>query len=298
MEISVVIPTKDRLPYLQKVLPSYLMQKEVREIVVIIDGSTDGTREFLEDYCRSSDVVRFVDNGVNRGLPFSRNKGIDAATSEYVFLGEDDLELTENFLQTLSTHMTRVGADVICGRTIFRFDTETAVESILRTDQLEGSYVNMKTIEIRTGMNIRDDQEEPILASPMLAKTAIFREVRYDERFRINFWREETDFQLSARERGYTLVCCPHAICFNFQITNDRGGVHAATGLKREKWVIINNWLFIKKHQDFIEENFNIGNRGFYIARFAVGRVMRHVVLPPLVSALSKGKRIVLKRAH
>jgi glycosyltransferase involved in cell wall biosynthesis len=298
MEISVVIPTKDRLSYLQKVIPSYLMQEEVREIVVIIDGSTDGTLEFLEDFCRSSDVVRYLDNGVNRGLPFSRNRGIDAAASEYIFLGEDDLELTENFFQTLSTHMAQVGADVICGRSIFRLDTETAIESIVRTNELKGSYVNMKTIEIQTGMNIHDDQEEPILASPMLAKAAIFREVRYDEMYRINFWREETDFQLSARERGYTLACCPHAICFNFVISNDRGGVYAATRLRREKWVVINNWLFVKKHESFIKENFNIGNKRVYIAKFAVSRVLKYVVLPPFIGTLSKVKRFVLKKAH
>ncbi len=298
MEVSIVIPTKDRLPYLQRVLPSYLMQKEVREIVVVVDGSTDGTLEYLEEYCQSNDVVRYLDNGVNRGLPFSRNKGIDAARFEYIFFGEDDLELTENFLEILSEHMEKVGADVICGRNIFRLDTETADESILRTDALRGPYVNMKTIEIETGMNVQYDQEEPIIASPMLAKTALFREVRYDERYRVNFWREETDFQLSARERGYKLACCPHAICFNFVIANDRGGVHSASRLRREKWVILNNWLFVKKHEDFIKENFNIGNKRVYIARFAVDRVVKYVIFPFVIPPLSKVKRFVLEKVR
>jgi glycosyltransferase involved in cell wall biosynthesis len=274
------------------------MQKEVREIVVVVDGSTDGTLEYLEEYCQSNDVVRYLDNGVNRGLPFSRNKGIDAARFEYIFFGEDDLELTENFLEILSEHMEKVGADVICGRNIFRLDTETADESILRTDALRGPYVNMKTIEIETGMNVQYDQEEPIIASPMLAKTALFREVRYDERYRVNFWREETDFQLSARERGYKLACCPHAICFNFVIANDRGGVHSASRLRREKWVILNNWLFVKKHEDFIKENFNIGNKRVYIARFAVDRVVKYVIFPFVIPPLSKVKRFVLEKVR
>src|ERR1035437_4710876 len=128
MDVSVIIPTKDRLSSLKRVLPSFLMQNEVREIVVIVDGSTDGTIEFLNDFCRESDVVRYLDNGVNRGLPFSRNKGIDAAKYEYIFMAEDDLELTENFLGTLSSHMASIGADVMCGRTIYRGDTETAAD--------------------------------------------------------------------------------------------------------------------------------------------------------------------------
>ena len=298
MEISVIIPTKDRLQYLMRVMPSYLMQKEVREIVIIVDGSTDGTLEFLQEYCKTKDIVRFLDNGVNRGTPYARNRGIDVAQSEYIFMAEDDLELTENFFNTLSSHMTYLGADIICGRNIFRRDTETAVESIARTNELKGSYVNMKTIEIETGMNIGDDQLEPIIASPMLAKTEVFRNVRYDERYRVNFWREETDFQLSARERGYKLACCPHAISFNFEIQNDRGGAHAAIGLRREKWVIINNWLFLKKHEDFIRGNFRVGNKRLFIVKFAIGRILRFLVLPSVIDALSSIRRFVFTRVR
>jgi GT2 family glycosyltransferase len=243
-------------------------------------------------------VVRFLDNGVNRGIPFSRNRGIDAAVSDYIFMAEDDLELTENFFQTLSAHMAELGADVICGRNIFRLDTETAEESIHRMDQFRGSYVNVKTIEIETGMNLQHDQIAPIIASPMLARAEIYRDVRYDERYRVNFWREETDFQLSARERGYTLACCPHAVCFNFYISNDRGGVHAATGLRREKWVVINNWLFVKKHESFIRDNFDTGDIRTYIVKFAFVRFFTYIVVPPLVQARSRLRRYVRERSR
>jgi hypothetical protein len=154
----------------------------------------------------------------------------------------------------------------------------------------------MKTIEVETGLCISDDLEQPIIASPMLAKTTLFREVKYDEIFRVNFWREETDFQLSARERGYMLVTCPHAICFNFDITDDRGGVHAAIGLRREKWVIINNWLFVKKHQGFIKDNFSVGNKRIYIAKFALGRLLKYILLPPIFEFSSKVKQLIRMR--
>jgi GT2 family glycosyltransferase len=270
------------------------MQDEIKEIVVVVDGSTDGTVEYLERFCRTSDVVRYLDNGVNRGLPYSRNRGIEAAKYECIFMAEDDLQLSEHFLQTLLDHMASVGADVICGRNIFRRDNETAAESIARTDRLTGPYVNMKTIAIETGMDIGIDQEEPILASPMLARTAVFREIGYDEMYRVNFWREETDFQLSAREHGYKLAACPHAISFNFEMSNDRGGVHATVGLRRELWIIINNWRFINKHEAFIKDNFAIGNKRIYILKFSVGRIMKHVILRTVVSVLSKLKRRVV----
>jgi glycosyltransferase involved in cell wall biosynthesis len=297
VDVSAVIPTKDRLVTLQRVLPSFLRQGEIKEIIVIVDGSTDGTVEYLEQLCRESEVVRYLDNGVNRGIPYSRNRGIDAATGDYIFMAEDDLELSDGFLSTLLDHMASMSADVICGRNIFRRDNETAAESIARTDKLTGSYVNMKTIEIQTGMNIGIDREEPILAGPMLARTAVFREVRYNDIYRVNFWREETDFQLSAREHGYRLASCPHAICFNFDMTDDRGGVHAAVGLRREQWVIINNWRFINQHEAFIKSNFPIANKWSYIFKFSVGRIVKYIILPPVVNVLSTIKRRVLRRS-
>jgi glycosyltransferase involved in cell wall biosynthesis len=270
------------------------MQDEVKEVIVIVDGSTDGTLEFLKEFCSTSETVRYLDNGINRGIPFSKNRGIDAAKYEYIFLGEDDLELTESFFGTLFSHMQMMGVDVICGRNIWRNDGESAEDAIARTNKLRGPYVNVKTIEVETSMNIVDDHEELILANPMLAKADLFREVRFDELYRVNFWREETDFQLSAQERNYRIACCPHAICFNYNIAFDRGGVYALVGMRREKWTIINTWRFVKKHEVFIRDNFSIGDKRLYIAKFAAVRVTKHVIAPVLIGILSKLKARLL----
>ena len=271
------------------------MQEEVREVIVIIDGSTDGTLEFLEDFCRTNDVVRYLDNNVNRGIPFSKNRGIDAAVYEYSFFGEDDLELTENFFKTLSSHMLKMNADVMCGRGIWRYDTESAEESVIRANELTGPYVNLKTIEIQSVLDVVEDREELILANPMLAKSALFREIRFDENYRGNFWREETDFQLSAREHHYKLACCPHALCYNFEITNDQGGVYALARLKRERWTITNTWLFVNKHERFIRDNFSTGNKYIYIVKFASMTTWKFVVAPLIMPRLSRAKQALIR---
>ena len=114
VSVSVVIPTKDRLSSLRRVLPTYLSQPEVEEIIVVVDGSTDGTRTYLRDLASANHKIRYIDNGVNRGVPYSQNAGIDIARSSYVFISEDDVELTDGFLRTLLDHMNASGADVIC----------------------------------------------------------------------------------------------------------------------------------------------------------------------------------------
>jgi GT2 family glycosyltransferase len=132
-----------------------------------------------------------------------------------------------------------------------------------------------------------------MLANPMLGATELFRAIRFDERYTVNFWREETDFQITAKELGYKLACCPHAICFNYMIAGDRGGSHAAAGLRRTAWCIVNNKRFVRKHSKYLRENFNIGNEYAYLCRFAVRQTFSEVILPLGIEA----KRRVLGRA-
>jgi glycosyltransferase involved in cell wall biosynthesis len=271
-EISVVIPTKDRLPYLRNAVPMFLAHDEVKEVVVVVDGCTDGTLEYIQAASESDPRIRYTDNVINKGLPYSRNRGLELAQFEYAFTGEDDLELSENFFSTLLAHMKETGADLISGRNVFRRERESPAEAIVRTDRIPGPSVNERTLMVHVDMKTKGDQEQSLLPAPMLGRTDVFRKVRYDDSYRGNAWREESDFQLSAREAGYKLVYCPHAISFNIEIENDRGGVHAAWGLKRLGWQIRNNWRFTQKHRGIIAKEFNTGNLYLYIAKFATQR--------------------------
>lgn len=290
MSISVVIPTKDRLHSLQRVLPNYLSQPETAEVVVVIDGSTDGTLEFLRTLAASEDRIRYIDNGRNRGVPYSKNAGIGAARSAYIFVGEDDVELSEGFFATLLEHLHTSDADVICGRNIWRYERESAEMAIERTDAIPGPSVDLRLVGINTSVRLEKDTIQPLIASPMLARAEIFRQVNFDERYRVNFWREESDFQLSAQEVGHKLLSCPHAICFNYMLENDRGGVHASIGWKRMCWVAINNWRFASKHAEFIARHFTVGSRLGFETR-TIAAVFRDEMLVP---ALVRAKRRVL----
>ena len=86
--VSVVIPTHNYASYLPKALESCLNQtyKHI-EIIVVDDGSTDNTREFLGDY---GDRVRYV-HQEHRGASAARNRGLSLAKGEFVnFLDADD----------------------------------------------------------------------------------------------------------------------------------------------------------------------------------------------------------------
>jgi GT2 family glycosyltransferase len=287
-EIAVVIPTKDRVQHLRKTLPIFLAQPEVAEVVIVIDGCSDGTLEYVKQAVAADGRIRYVDNVVNKGLPYSRNRGIELVTRDYVFTGEDDLEVTKDFFHVLLAHMNDTGADLISGRNVFRAEREGVPEAIARANAIKGPSVNRRNITLHTAINTPDDQEQPLLPAPMLGRTDVFRKVQYDDQYRGSAYREETDFQLSARGMGYKLVYCPHAMTFNVQTENDRGGVHATWGFKRATWTVRNNWRLLQKHKELIAREFDTGNPQVHIAKFAMWLVAHDVVLPKLVAVKRK----------
>ena len=88
--ISVVLTTFNRLDVLPRAIDSVLGQLDVElELIVVNDGSTDGTASFLEGV--TDPRVTFV-NQENSGLSAARNAGIAYASGEWVtFLDDDDM---------------------------------------------------------------------------------------------------------------------------------------------------------------------------------------------------------------
>jgi glycosyltransferase involved in cell wall biosynthesis len=91
-EVTVVVPTKDRWDVFSRAaLPGVLGQEDVTvELVVVDDGSTDGTAGRLAAI--GDERVRVVRHEQARGVAAARNAGIAAATGDWIsFLDDDDL---------------------------------------------------------------------------------------------------------------------------------------------------------------------------------------------------------------
>lgn len=288
VEVSVIIPTKDRLPYLRQAIPRFLAHKEVTEVVVVIDGCKDGTLDYVEEAAATDSRIRYVDNVENKGLPYSRNRGIELASCDYVFTGEDDLELSDGFFATLIAHLEETGADVISGRNIFRHEHETKESAIARANRVSGPSINKRLITVQVELDTGSDSVQPLLPAPMLGRTEVFRKIRFDPDYRGVSWREESDFQVAAWEAGYKLVFCPHTISFNLVIENDRGGVHAAEGMRRAILIVKNNWYFLAKHPDAVAGEFEVTSLVRYKVRFAAWITFRTVIFPALLNAKRK----------
>jgi GT2 family glycosyltransferase len=86
-QISVVIPTYNRCTVLERAMDSVLSQTFTDyELIVVDDGSNDGTTELLDRY---SDHVRAI-RQENRGVSTARNTGILASKGEFIALLDSD----------------------------------------------------------------------------------------------------------------------------------------------------------------------------------------------------------------
>src|SRR5262245_8557962 len=115
--VSVVVPTYNRRGLLEQTLPALLHQAgqtaEV-EIVVVVDGSRDGTLEMLRQF-RGNPCLRVVSQE-NRGLAAARNRGADASTSEVVLFLDDDMILRDGSIAAhLEAHADGVDRVVFGG---------------------------------------------------------------------------------------------------------------------------------------------------------------------------------------
>ncbi len=90
--ISVVIPTFNRARRIVRAISSAANQTYPHlEIIVIDDGSSDGTAELVRDL-RCSRPLRLIETVVNEGAPAARNRGIAASAGQWVaFLDSDDV---------------------------------------------------------------------------------------------------------------------------------------------------------------------------------------------------------------
>lgn len=271
--ISIVIPTYNRLSTLKKVIDSYVNQNGVKEIIIIDDYSSDHTEEYFSQISKKYKQIKYLRNKENMGAPYSRNRAIDVAKGEYVFMGEDDLYLPNNFLNTLYKHMVSSKADVIAGRRIWLGENESFIDGLTRANKSTGNPFIKKTLTTNCEIKLDKDTELPLVDASMLISRKVFEKIKYDEHYRKNAWREETDYQISAEEKGFKIVYCPHIESYHLFKKKNTGGNHNHNLINYEKTIWINNLYMFNKHKKYLKEKFGINY--IFIIRFIYYRISR-----------------------
>ncbi len=112
-EISIICPVYNAEAYLVKCLDSLLAQTfRDWELIVVIDGSPDGSAGIAESYAAKDARIRII-HQENRGVSAARQTGLEAATGTYIIHADPDDWCEPGMLQELYTTALATGADVI-----------------------------------------------------------------------------------------------------------------------------------------------------------------------------------------
>ena len=121
--ISVIMPAFNSEAYIREAIDSVVQQTWPRwELIVVDDGSTDGTKDNVAKYVLEDDRIRYIHQD-NSGPASARNTGIQASRYPYIaFLDSDDiwfhdkLEKQMNFAVTHPGHVVYGGARYLWGK--------------------------------------------------------------------------------------------------------------------------------------------------------------------------------------
>jgi glycosyltransferase involved in cell wall biosynthesis len=115
MKLSIIIPCFNEIKTIKQILfnvnKSYTNEKE---IIIVDDGSIDGTKEFLKTIESTEDIKIFF-NEKNFGKGAALNKGFREASGEIILIQDADLEYNPEDYNNLLLPFKEVNADIVYG---------------------------------------------------------------------------------------------------------------------------------------------------------------------------------------
>ncbi len=201
MKISFVIPFRDGLPFTRRCLETLtatLPAGLAHEIILVDDGSTDGTRDWLRTLPGS---CRPLLNERNLGYAVACNRGAAAASGEWLGLLNNDLELLPGWLEPLLAGAQRLRRAGVIGNLQLRADTRELDHAGIMIGA-DGKPAHMRTRPPGDGQPPGYVAMSAVTAACALVPRALFAGLGgFDEGFRNG--GEDVDFCFRADAAGH-----------------------------------------------------------------------------------------------
>lgn len=195
MKLSVVIPVFNEEDTLQKILARVQADPMDKEIILVDDASTDGTRGLLEEIDNTHAYVKVIYHDKNQGKGAALRTGFEAVTGDIVVIQDGDLEYDPRDYPVLLQPILDGNADVVFGsrflggpHRVFFF----------------WHYIGNKLITLASNMfsNLN-------LTDMMTCYKVFRRDVIDDLKFRSDRFGFEPEFTIKVAKRGYRIYEVP-----------------------------------------------------------------------------------------
>lgn len=193
---SIIVCTYNRLKYLRQCLPFLLEQNYPQyEIIIVNDGSTDGTKEFLQS--QTDNRIRIIHNEKNLGLSGSRNAGIRIASYDFTAFTDDDCHADKDWLAGLMAGFSEEKIGLVGGETFY-------------VSQTYRGYFPERLVA------------NPGARFPMGCNVAyrkkVFEACGYFDDLFFKYNNEDSEMAIRAVSRGFSFVRAPQAIVYHQQM--------------------------------------------------------------------------------
>lgn len=184
--ISVIIPAYNIEQYIERCLESVCGQTYSRlEIIVIDDGSSDGTGNIIDELARKDSRIVTI-HKENGGVSAARNTGLDIAKGDYIgFVDGDDI-IESDMYELLLRNALKYQADIShCGyQMVFpnRVDHYYNTGEVRIQNQYEGVYDLIKADKIEPGLCNKLYKRELVLVHRLDNKIKINEDLLYNYR--------------------------------------------------------------------------------------------------------------------
>jgi GT2 family glycosyltransferase len=281
---SIIIPTYNRVDRLRRVLRAIAGQTVGSgefEVIVISDGSTDGTDEFLRNATTAFQMVPVL--RANAGPASARNAGVRRATGQLLVFIDDDVVPQEDLLeQHLSTHEQTSGEIVVIGPMLTPPDHHP--DPFVRWEQ---TMLYKQYDAMREG-HYEATHRQFYTGNASVGREFLLATGGFDERFRR---AEDVELAYRMHNNGARFIFNPHAVGYHYAERSFTSWIGNARAYGR------NDVLFDRYHSRL---NRLEGARWEFMGRHTVLRWLtrRCVGRPRIESSVHLGGRAIASAAN
>lgn len=244
MIASIIIPNWNGIKFIEVCLRSVLASDfdQEFEVVVVDNGSSDGSRELIYEKFPS---VKVLEEGYNSGFAKACNDGIKASSGEYIILLNNDIEVETSWLKELVGGMQRHSECGMGTSKMVQYDNRSQIYNTGDQFRIYCEGGGRGFGEIDAGQYEKEDYVFGACAGAGIYRRSLFEKIGFfDEQFFI--FAEDVDINLRAQLIGERCVYFPSAIVYHWGtatvgFNSDR---HVFLFLRNDLFVLLKNYKF------------------------------------------------------
>ena len=263
--ITVIIPTYNRSKELIVTIPSYIKSKYVYEIIFVNNGSIDNSGDVIQSFKDNKEGVIITEIVVKErvGAPRAREIAFNSVNTDYILLGEDDVYLSDVYTEVLMNYIINEKIDFISGRLINVKikNIKNINNELIIAGKSEGDFFPQDHFPFIVESRILENSliEVPYTHIIILMKKDITNNINVDKWYSNgNGYREDTDFILQARLKGFRLFYTSMTDCYHLRGIMSRSGGQRINRIIVEFYSIYNTYYMLKKFWKILSKDFNL----------------------------------------